>query len=207
MFNFIRELLKPRMLNPAEKTAKLLAGVQVKKLVVGGGSIIHEADWISTDIEILDVTDADSWSRLLGKGKLSNVFAEHVWEHLTHEQSEAANKNVFNHLKPGGCFRIAVPDGYMPDPTYIDYVKPGGHGPGAEDHKILYNYITLRESLERVGFQVVMLEYWDENGKFHFNEWSTEQGKVLRSKRFDQRNVSGELKYTSLIIDAVKPNA
>jgi len=39
--------------------------------------------------------------------------------------------------------RVAVPDGFHPNPGYIERVKPGGTGPGAGDHKILYTYRTL----------------------------------------------------------------
>ena len=41
---------------------------------------------------------------------------------------------------PGGNFRIAVPDGFHTDPSYIENVKPGGTGEGSEDHKNLFNY-------------------------------------------------------------------
>lgn len=171
---------------------------------IGSSKFNITSRWIKTDIDTLNLTRANEWQEILGSLKLSNVFAEHVWEHLTPEQGDAGNKNIFNHLKKGGRFRVAVPDGYMPDPTYIDYVKPGGNGAGADDHKLLYNYSIMKAALEKVGFKVELLEYWDENGKFHFTDWNTEHGKVLRSRRFDKRNESGELKYTSLIVDAIK---
>jgi predicted SAM-dependent methyltransferase len=100
--------------------------------------------------------------------------------------------------------RIAVPDGYNPNPHYIDYVRPGGTGAGADDHKILYNYVTLKSSLEGAGFEVQLLEYWDEKGEFHFINWTDEAGHIMRSRRYDKRNQEGNLNYTSLIVDAVK---
>ena len=177
------------------------------KLNIGSGGISPGIGWLNTDMDELDITNHKDWRKLFFFLKADIIFAEHVWEHLTLQQAQISNEFIFKYLKPNGRFRIAVPDGFHPDQEYINFVKPGGHGPGADDHKFLYTYITMRDSLIKSGFKVELLEYWDENGKFHFNEWSTEQGKVLRSKRFDQRNVSGELKYTSLIIDAVKPNA
>lgn len=186
---------------------KMVNRQEIIRLVIGSGGLPAPAGWIATEVTSLDVTDDNNWRAALRGRKATNVFAEHVWEHLTPEQAAAGNKNIFKHLKPGGRFRVAVPDGFHPDQEYINYVKPGGHGPGADDHKILYTYTTMREALEKAGFRVELLEYWDENGKFHFNDWSLEHGKVLRSKRYDQRNISGELKYTSLIIDAVKPDA
>ena len=108
-------------------------------------------------------------------------------------------------MAPGGTLRIAVPDGYHPDKDYIDWVKVGGNGFGADDHKILYNYYIMKTKLEKVGFKVELLEYWDENGVFHFTDWSSEAGFIRRSKNNDERNQSGKLKYTSLIVDAIKP--
>jgi predicted SAM-dependent methyltransferase len=175
------------------------------KIIVGDGGLISTPDWISTDIDLLDVTDGNKWDFLFGDKKISNIFSEHVWEHLSEEDSEIANRNIFKNLKIGGRFRIAVPDGYNPDPDYIEYVKPGGYGAGAHDHKRLYNYTSLKEDLEKIGFKVNLLEYWDESGNFNFIEWDVNLGKVIRSKRFDSRNENGKLNYTSLIVDAIKP--
>lgn len=132
-------------------------------------------------------------------------MAEHVWEHLNERDTELANKNCFHYLKNGGVLRLAVPDGFNPSREYIEYVRPGGIGAGADDHKILYNYKIMKERLERVGFKVKPLEYWDENGVFHFTDWTDDAGHVRRSRRYDPRNQDGSLNYTSLIVDAVKP--
>ena len=142
--------------------------------------------------------------KLLGGQKLNNIFAEHVWEHLTEDDTILANKNCYEFLNKNGRLRLAVPDGYHPDKKYIDYVKPGGVGRGAQDHKILYNYQTLKDKLEKTGFKTELLEFWDESGNFHYTDWSIKHGRVSRSKRYDQRNRNGQLNYTSLIIDAIK---
>lgn len=34
-------------------------------------------------------------------------------------------------LKPGGYVRVAVPDGFHPDPAYIEMGRPGGYGTGS----------------------------------------------------------------------------
>ncbi|MCX6374896.1 MAG: hypothetical protein NTU88_02440 [Armatimonadetes bacterium] len=60
--------------------------------------------------------------------------------------------------------------------------------------------------LSHVGFQVRLLEYYDENGVFHFEEWDPDDGYISRSKRYDpghsRRGFSEP--FTSIIIDAVK---
>ena len=64
---------------------------------------------------------------------------------------------------------------------------------------------AMSKSLEKAGFTVNLLEYYDESGQFHHNPWKREDGFIKRSEDFDPRNTNGELNYTSLIIDAVKP--
>ena len=175
-----------------------------RKLDVGSSGINWGKGWILTDIELLDITCESNWFRLFSGIRLTNIMAEHVWEHLTESDTFLANKNCHKFLKPGGVLRIAVPDGYHPDKSYIQWVKVGGNGPGADDHKILYNYIIMKRNLEKAGFRINLIEYWDENGKFHQTDWSHEAGFIRRSKNYDERNSSGELKYTSLIVDAIK---
>jgi predicted SAM-dependent methyltransferase len=178
-----------------------------RKIIVGSGGINgleDNSDWLATDIEFLDITKASDWQKLLSDYRLDNILAEHVWEHLSDEDTRLANVNCFNYLNPNGVLRLAVPDGFHPNIEYIHYVKPGGVGAGADDHKILYNYKTMKDSLEIAGFKVQLLEYWDESEKFNSVEWTDEGGRIRRSKRYDDRNKNGTLEYTSLIVDAIK---
>jgi len=174
------------------------------KINVGSAGINTDNSWYATYIDTLNLTKERDWKKLLLFRKLDNIMAEHVWEHLTETDTHLANRNCYKFLKKGGVLRLAVPDGYHPDKSYIDYVKPGGMGDGADDHKILYTYKIMIERLKKAGFKVQLLEYWDENGEFHFAEWSDEGGRIVRSKRFDKRNQNGKLNYTSLIVDAIK---
>lgn len=133
------------------------------------------------------------------------ILAEHVWEHLDCKAAITAAQNCFKYLMPGGYIRVAVPDGMYPDQEYIDYVKPGGYGAGSDDHYVLYTYETLTAVFVSVGFEISLLEYFDEPGTFHFQEWSPADGMISRSSRFDSRNGTRELAYTSIILDAIKP--
>lgn len=172
-------------------------------IVVGAGGIVQEG-WIETDINTLNLLERRDWDKLFDKKRIDKIVAEHVWEHLSLEDGKLGLRNCYEFLKEGGNIRIAVPDGFHPDPSYINYVRPGGTGAGADDHKVLYNYKLFKSILEELGFKVKLLEYFDENGDFHFTDWSTEDGMIRRSKRFDKRNADGKLNYTSLIIDGVK---
>jgi predicted SAM-dependent methyltransferase len=82
-------------------------------------------------------------------------------------------------------------------------VKPGGSGEGAQDHKQLFNYKSMSSLFGRFGFKAEMIEYWDEDGKFHSN-YSDENGHIYRCFRNDLRNKDGKPNYTSLIIDFYK---
>lgn len=174
-------------------------------LVVGAGRTGYEG-WISTNIDSLNLLDSADWKSTVGDIRLDRVLAEHVWEHLSPDDGITALRNVADHLKPGGRVRIAVPDGHHPDADYIAHVKPGGIGPGADDHKILYTSEILESAMREAGLEPEVLEHWDAAGKFHAKEWDPADGKVVRSLKFDSRNAGGALKYTSLIVDGVKPS-
>lgn len=174
------------------------------RIVVGAGHSEYEG-WLSTNIDTLDLLSEEDWKMQVGEIRLDRVLAEHVWEHLTPADGITALKHIADHLKPGGIVRIAVPDGNHPDREYIEHVRPGGGGPGADDHKVLYTITTLVSAMEAAGLESDSLEYWDEHGVFHAKEWAVEDGMVVRSSRFDSRNSGGDLNYTSLIVDGIKP--
>ncbi len=175
----------------------------LKKLIVGSGGTYYSG-WVPTDKDFLDITSEKDWLKILFAGKLKAVLMEHVFEHFTEEESKKVLKNIFQNLRKEGYLRIAVPDGFHPDINYINHVKPGGVGSGADDHKFLYTYKTLTCLLESAGFRCNLLEYWDEKSEFHHNNWSVNNGMITRSFKFDNRNKNGKPNYTSLIIDAYK---
>jgi len=173
------------------------------KLIIGAGGVAHRG-WIATDINTLNIINVNGWGRLFPPLSVSAILAEHVFEHLSFDEASKAFENCFYYLKHSGYIRIAVPDGLNPSTEYIQRVMPGGVGPGAKDHKVLYDYNTLAKLLEAQGFEVILLEYYDEKGNFQYHEWDPEMGFISRSKRFDPRNQSGSFLYSSLIVDAVK---
>lgn len=195
--------VKPKYLRRGE-LKRALASQSEKKIIIGSGETSYRG-WLPTNKEILDLLVESEWLACLKPDSLDAILAEHVWEHLTLEQAAAASARCFRYLKPGGHMRIAVPDGFHPDPDYIAQVKPGGCGAGADDHKVLYDYRTLSSLLEQAGYKVRLLEWFDEQGIFHHEDWNGADGFIMRSTRFDQRNRQNPTTYTSLIIDAVKP--
>ena len=175
-----------------------------KKIIIGSSSTFQDG-WFATDFPEIDISSITQCEKYWKKNSKAAFFAEHVWEHLSEEESTKAPACCFYFLQKKGRLRIAVPDGNHPDSDYIDYVKPGGTGAGANDHKFLFNIDSLSEIFEKVGFRVIPLEYWDNKRKFHKSEWDIKWGKVSRSAEFDPRNQSNKsLSYTSIIIDCHK---
>ena len=189
----------------AKSIARCVSSDRPIKIVIGSGGIFDEG-WIPSDSNTLDLLKEEDWLRYFDKNQIHGLFAEHVWEHLTLAEAKIAVNLCYKYLASGGYLRIAVPDGLHSDQEYIRHVEPNGIGPGADDHKVLYDYISLSEILRSAGFDVELVEYFDESGAFHTSKWEDERGRVRRSLKYDSRNVHGKLKYTSLIIDAIKPN-
>jgi predicted SAM-dependent methyltransferase len=189
----------------ASRLRRRLAASPRTRIVIGTGNK-DEPGWIPTQMEFLNLLKPADWERFFQPASIEAMLAEHVWEHLTPEEGSTAARTCFTYLKPGGYLRVAVPDGLHPDPAYHEWVRVGGASPGqiANDHKVLYTYGALKELFERSGFRVVLYEYFDEAGTFHYREWDENAGKIWRSKRFDPRNAGGKLAFTSIVLDAVK---
>ncbi|MFS0779387.1 SAM-dependent methyltransferase [Neobacillus sp. 3P2-tot-E-2] len=178
------------------------------KVVIGAGEYNNNPGWIHTQEDELNLIDIHTWKGRFDEHSITAILAEHVWEHLTYEEGVNAAKLCFEFLKPSGYIRCAVPDGFFPNEEYQNIVKVGGPGPKdhpVASHKIVHNYKTLSKMFESAGYKVNLLEYCDEYGNFHFNEWDGKDGVIFRSKRFDSRNQGDQLLFPSLIIDAIKP--
>lgn len=177
------------------------------KVVVGSGGYNNNPGWIHTEENELNLLDETTWAKLFKECSISAMLAEHVWEHLTYEEGVVAAKIAYNYLKKEGYIRCAVPDAFFQDEVYQSIVKVGGPGPKnhpAADHKIVYNYRLLTAMFEEAGYEVRLIEYCDEKGRFHDNEWDIRDGLIYRSKKCDPRNQGESLVFPSLIVDAVK---
>ncbi len=184
--------------------AELLKNKDKPLNIVIGSSGKYQAGWIPSEASFLNLLKENDWNKYFRKNEIDCLLAEHVWEHLTLEEGRIAAGVCFRFLKKGGRLRVAVPDGYHKNQDYIEYVRPGGTGAGADDHKVLYNYELFSSLLEKVGFTVKCLEYFDAHKDFHAINWSKEDGFIHRSIRYDERNANGNPNYTSLILDAIK---
>ncbi len=201
----VRNALRNRYRTVAWTLARWRHSLRTRKRIVVGAGGTRYPGWLQTDREHLDLLREADWRRLCAPDSLAAILAEHVWEHLTPEDASVAARQCLRYLKPGGLLRIAVPDGLHPDPAYVDYVRPGGPGAGSDDHKVLYTFRSLGELFSAAGFEVHLLEYFDEAGQFHRQPWDLAEGFIQRSAEHDDRNADGRLAYTSIILDARKP--
>jgi len=176
------------------------------KVILGAGSQAWSG-WTSTQQSDLDLLDRGSFERWFGARRADAFLCEHVFEHLTPTEATEAARIIFDYLRPGGWLRCAVPDANFPDADYQRLVQVGGPGPldhPAADHKVVYEYRGFSELFESVGFEVDLLEYCDEAGRFHYHGWDVESGPIYRSLLRDHRNRAGRLGFVSLIVDARK---
>jgi predicted SAM-dependent methyltransferase len=176
------------------------------RIIIGSGEQ-HWQGWIATQKEQLNLLSPEDWE-ISFRSRLADAFlCEHVWEHLTETEGRAAARLCYKYLKPGGYLRCAVPDANFPDREYQKRAQIGGPGPKdhpAADHKIVYDYRLFTDVFTSAGYKVDLLEYCDENGRFHYNQWSVNEGPIYRSLLLDQRNREGIISSVSLILDARK---
>lgn len=170
------------------------------KIIIGAGQTRYSG-WIATDIPAFDIRREGHWRRLFPRAGIDRMLAEHVFEHLTAAQLSDFLAVARDYLAHDGRIRIAVPDGNHPSPDYINSVRPGGSGVGAQDHKMLYTREIIGGLLAAQGYDFALLESFDAQGAFHSQPWSADDGFVSRSAAHDQRNSDGVLRYTSLIVD------
>ncbi len=139
-------------------------------------------------------------------GVVDRALSEHFLEHLRIAEVLEVCREVCRVLKPGGLFRLAVPDVFHPRkrPSFA-----AGYDLDDRHHQSIWTFQSMTQVLVAAGFPVVQLQhYWDESGHFHMHPIDFLQGHVKRSPQFDRRNREGreygELWSTSLIIDAYK---
>lgn len=177
------------------------------KVILGAGEQAWEG-WQPTQREQLDLLSRATFEAFFGTAKADAFLCEHVWEHLTEAEGRAAAKLCFEFLKPGGWLRCAVPDRNFPDAEYQRSVQVGGPGPAdhpAADHKIVYDARQFQQVFEDAGFEVELLEYCDEQGRFHYHGWDMATGPIYRSLLGDHRNRGGKLGFVSIVLEARKP--
>ncbi|MGD9690924.1 MAG: methyltransferase domain-containing protein [Phycisphaerales bacterium] len=112
-------------------------------------------DFVGTCIDLSQFTD----------GSVSEIYASHVYEHLSYAELEQALREAHRALKPGGLLRMGVPDlqalaRLLVDPRastdthrHIIMMIYGGQIDPFDFHKVGFTWPILQETLEIVGFR------------------------------------------------------
>ena len=201
----ISGMIKHRFARTRERfrrTGHRLRLARATKVIIGASGTTMPG-WVSTDVDTLDLCAFKSFSRIWSD-RGSPISCGTCLGAFGRVCALEAVKNCSGFLAPCGRLRVAVPDGNHPDPKYIEYVRPGGTGPGCDDHKRLFTVSTLCDLINEGGLVPVPMEWWDSDGNFHKEVWNVEDGLVTRSADYDERNKIVPLSYTSLIVDAFK---
>lgn len=179
------------------------------KIIVGAAKT-KQSGWYSTNEQWLDITNSSDWKQLFGNQVLlTNVLAEHVFEHLTPTETNNALQLIRKHMLKGGVLRIAVPDRYNSNLEYQKNVCIGGIGADASDHKQFFGFNDLSDALRLAGFKPKMQEGYLSNGKLIQNQLDDANGFVMRSRSNPNLKKSSNSGWdftdsnTSLIIDGI----
>jgi len=182
------------------KASQLHRRGEMLKVVIGAGGILTEG-WLVTDISVLNALELVDWLVAFPRASIDRILAEHVVEHWTQEELRRFLRIVRSFLSADGFVRVAVPDGFHPELSYRELVRPGGTGEGADGHKVFYDYLSLTDLVSQEHYCYRLLEHFDEKGQFHRSPYKIEDGPVRRSAEHDPRNRTCPLSYTSLILD------
>jgi predicted SAM-dependent methyltransferase len=109
------------------------------------------------------------------------AFCEHVMEHFTLQDGEKIAREVHRILRPGGCFRVVVPDGELAMQRYFEapeeLVRRRGNGEGTPmeivnlyfrqryEHQFAYDWTTMQKMLSQAGFRTVNRTEFGKSGQ------------------------------------------
>lgn len=103
-----------------------------------------------------------------------NIYCSHALEHMSREGMQAALRNIYFMLKPGGCFRLIVPDletrvkKYLQSQDCDAFIETIGFGKKKNDrtfkdflrkmfgnsgHLWMYDYKSMQNYLAEAGFK------------------------------------------------------
>lgn len=157
--------------------------LRLERLPIVGKLNPRNADRFPANVEYGDIVRGLP----LSNESCSAIYASHVLEHLSLEDFQKAVVNTFNLLRPGGLFRLVVPDLEVLAKRYLDsteslaavkFMKETSLGVetrnrsvpglmrswlGNSKHLWMWDFKSLRDELERAGFaDIHRCSYGDE---------------------------------------------
>lgn len=154
----------------------------------------------------------------LADGTVDSYQAEDVFEHIEYEKLVDVIDEIHRVLKPGGCFRLSVPD-YRCDilrnrslydvsgNIAFDPVGGGAFRDGRVvdgGHVWFPTYEQVKQLIERSKFDDFRFyHYYDENGRSVTDEIDYSRGYVMRTPDHDDR-VRNPYRAMSIVVDMFK---
>jgi len=152
------------------------------KLHLGCGTKIIK-NYINIDIrENLDCDIVDDIKTLsqFNLSSVDEIYACHVLEHFSRHEYITVLKRWFEILKKGGIIKLSVPD---LEKVFLQYKNGtslrelmgflyGGQSYEHNYHYVGFDYNTLKEDLEQIGFTDVKLWDWRESEHSNIDDFS-----------------------------------
>lgn len=95
--------------------------LRVERLPIVGRYVKKNAQRFPTNVKLGNIVNGLG----LADNSADGVYASHVLEHLTRHECEIALTNTYRMLKPGGIFRLIVPDLQARCERYVSLVREG----------------------------------------------------------------------------------
>ena len=152
------------------------------KLHLGCGSK-HIDGFINIDArELPEVDEIDDVKTLVkfDKESIELIYASHILEHITRLEYTNVLSRWYDVLKKDGILRIAVPDiekvfehySINKDLRALRGFLWGGQSYGFNYHYCGWDFKTLSEDLESVGFKDIRIYNWRETEHSHIDDFS-----------------------------------
>lgn len=153
----------------------------------------------------------------LPDNSVDSFQAEDVLEHITYDRLGPVIDEIFRILKPGGLFRLSVPDygcDVLRQRSELDLsgepvFDPGGNGTPAKPGHVWFPrienvYRLLERSLFHSKGHIDFLHYWNMDNLTHVTRpIDYTKGFVHRTPDFDQR-VKHPYRPMSMVVDLIK---
>lgn len=168
--------------------------------IVCGAANTKYSGWISTNINVLNITKECDFKFLFDNNKINNILLEHVIEHLEYDDFISFLLIAKKYLKRGGAIRIAVPDKNHPSQYVRELTGVNGTEPGADDHKYFYSIEDMKIIGNKTGYKINEIEYFDASGTFHSVNINYDNGYIQRcSKNYKGRFTNSKDEYMKMI--------
>lgn len=142
---------------------------------------------------------------------ISYIYCCHCAEHFSRKDALKAFKRWYDVLKDNGVLRIAVPDleacfeyyNYTKDLRILQNLLYGSQLYKEDFHLNGWDFKTLKEDLEYIGFKNIKRYDWRETEHYYIDDYSAS---YLPQISYNTRRVNGKIegKLVSLNIEAVK---